>query len=304
MLGPPQGKKAITTNYPKVVFNLKDKGRDDGNRTPKENVISITPNSPNKSTQNHLNLVLSSRGHARVGDVLEQGDRIHATIKVRPQRTPDFELRHKHLSSRTSKKEVVCRFRVTVTNGAKGRRNVDISIIVQISLDTIIYITQTPIEQKTHILSVSLVVIDYSVNCGFGYLMKGGPAEVPSNCTQKWWKVLWWPFGGQYLEVIFGDTSKQIKEAASKTACDMIVLTSAFITESSPSWSFPTMIPFLLYLVFPLDALYYRTESFETGETANETTGSGTFMEVMVYFTDPSVKVSPDAQSNPNTATI
>lgn len=45
-------------------------------------------------------------------------------------------------------------------------------------------------------------------------------------------------------------------------------------------------------------------ESFETGETANDTTGSGTFIEVMVYFTDPSVNVSPDAQSKPNTATI
>ena len=45
-------------------------------------------------------------------------------------------------------------------------------------------------------------------------------------------------------------------------------------------------------------------ESFETGCTANDITGSGTFMEVIVYLTDPSVNVSPDAQSTPNTATI
>lgn len=35
-------------------------------------------------------------------------------------------------------------------------------------------------------------------------------------------------------------------------------------------------------------------ESFETGCTANDITGSGTFIEVMVYLTDPSVNVSPD----------
>lgn len=35
-------------------------------------------------------------------------------------------------------------------------------------------------------------------------------------------------------------------------------------------------------------------ESLETGETAKDITGSGTFMEVMVYLTDPSVNVSPD----------
>lgn len=35
-------------------------------------------------------------------------------------------------------------------------------------------------------------------------------------------------------------------------------------------------------------------ESLETGEIANDMTGSGTFIEVMVYLTDPSVKVSPD----------
>lgn len=37
-------------------------------------------------------------------------------------------------------------------------------------------------------------------------------------------------------------------------------------------------------------------ESFETGCTANDITGSGTFMEVIVYLTDPSVKVSPEDQ--------
>ena len=31
---------------------------------------------------------------------------------------------------------------------------------------------------------------------------------------------------------------------------------------------------------------------------------SGSDLEVMVYFTDASIKVSPDAQSKPNTATI
>lgn len=35
-------------------------------------------------------------------------------------------------------------------------------------------------------------------------------------------------------------------------------------------------------------------ESFETGWTANDITGSGTFIEVIVYLTDPSVNVSPD----------
>lgn len=35
-------------------------------------------------------------------------------------------------------------------------------------------------------------------------------------------------------------------------------------------------------------------ESLETGWTARDITGSGTFMEVMVYLTDPSVNVSPD----------
>lgn len=34
-------------------------------------------------------------------------------------------------------------------------------------------------------------------------------------------------------------------------------------------------------------------ESFDTGETAKDMTGSGTFMEVIVYLTEPSVKVSP-----------
>lgn len=33
--------------------------------------------------------------------------------------------------------------------------------------------------------------------------------------------------------------------------------------------------------------------SFETGWTAKDITGSGTFIEVMVYLTDPSVNVSP-----------
>ena len=37
-------------------------------------------------------------------------------------------------------------------------------------------------------------------------------------------------------------------------------------------------------------------ESFETGCTANDITGSGTLIEVIVYLTDPSVKVSPDDQ--------
>lgn len=37
-------------------------------------------------------------------------------------------------------------------------------------------------------------------------------------------------------------------------------------------------------------------ESFETGCTAKDITGSGTFIEVIVYLTDPSVKVSPDDQ--------
>lgn len=34
-------------------------------------------------------------------------------------------------------------------------------------------------------------------------------------------------------------------------------------------------------------------ESLDTGDTASDITGSGTFIEVSVYLTDPSVKVSP-----------
>jgi len=34
-------------------------------------------------------------------------------------------------------------------------------------------------------------------------------------------------------------------------------------------------------------------ESFETGWMASDITGSGTFIDVIVYLTDPSVKVSP-----------
>lgn len=39
-------------------------------------------------------------------------------------------------------------------------------------------------------------------------------------------------------------------------------------------------------------------ESLETGETANDITGSGTFIDVMVYLTLPSVKVSPESIKN------
>lgn len=38
--------------------------------------------------------------------------------------------------------------------------------------------------------------------------------------------------------------------------------------------------------------------SFEEGEMARDITGSGTFIDVMVYFTDPSVNVSPEKTNN------
>lgn len=44
--------------------------------------------------------------------------------------------------------------------------------------------------------------------------------------------------------------------------------------------------------------LTFPPESLETGDTANDITGSGTFIEVIVYLTDPSVKVSPEQTRN------
>lgn len=49
--------------------------------------------------------------------------------------------------------------------------------------------------------------------------------------------------------------------------------------------------------IFGQELITCPPESLDTGETAKDITGSGTFIEVMVYLTEPSVKVSPDKMS-------
>lgn len=46
-------------------------------------------------------------------------------------------------------------------------------------------------------------------------------------------------------------------------------------------------------MYFKIKLLTCPPVSLETGETAKDITGSGTFIEVIVYLTEPSVNVSP-----------